>query len=152
MSTDRYTAKPFVFDGVDFQFWKAKMESYIQAQGFAIWEKVYKPYEVPENDAVTEANMTQVEANSKARNLIIQGIGKNYFYRVAHHKSVYQVWKALSDYHEGSSTIKEVRQDMYKKNYMRSVMKPGGSLDDFFARFNKILSNLRSVNVTYTDA
>jgi hypothetical protein len=112
MSTDRYTAKPFVFDGVDFQFWKAKMESYIQAQGFAIWEKVYKPYEVPENDVVTEANMTQVEANSKARNLIIQGIGKNDFYRVTHHKSAYQVWKALSDYHEGSSTIKEVRQDM----------------------------------------
>jgi hypothetical protein len=41
---------------------------------------------------------------------------------------------------------------MYKKDYMRFEMKPGESLDDFFARFNKILSNLRSVNVTYTDA
>jgi hypothetical protein len=35
---------------------------------------------------------------------------------------------------------------------MRFEMKPGESLDDFFARFNKILSNLRSFNVTYTDA
>jgi hypothetical protein len=57
MATDRYSAKPCVFDGVDFQFCKAKMESYIQSQGFTIWEKVYKPYEVPEIDGVTTANM-----------------------------------------------------------------------------------------------
>ena len=95
MSTDRYSTKPFVFDGVDFQFWKAKMESNIQAQGFAIWEKVYKPFEVPKNDAVTAANMSQVEADSKSRNLIIQGIGRSDFDRVVHLKSTYQVWKAL---------------------------------------------------------
>ena len=34
---------------------------------------------------------------------------------------------------------------------MRFEMKPGESLDDFFARFNKILSNLHAVNITYTD-
>jgi hypothetical protein len=110
---DRYSTKPFVFDGVDFQFWIAKMESYIQAQGFAIWEKVYKPFEVPKNDAVIAANMSQVEANNKARNLIIHG--RCDFDRVVHLKSAYEVWKALYDYHEGSSTIKEVRQDMNKK-------------------------------------
>ena len=107
---------------------------------------------MPENDAVTAANIAQVEANSKARNLIIQGLGRSDFDRVVHLKSAYEVWKALCDYHEGSSTIKEVRQDMYKKDYMRFEMKPGESIDDCFARFNKILSNLRAVNVTYTDA
>lgn len=152
MATDRYSAKPCVFNGVDFQFWKAKMESYLQAQGFTIWEKVYKPYEVPEIDGVTSANMAQVEANSKARNYIIQGLGKSDFDRAVHLKSAYQVWKALCDYHEGSSTIKEVHQDMYKKDYMRFEMKPGEALDYFFAHFNKILGNLRAVNVTYTDA
>jgi hypothetical protein len=87
------------------------MEAYIQAQGYAIWEKFYKPYEVPKNNTVTAANMPQVEANSKARNIIIQGLGRSDFDCVVHLKSAYQVWKALCDYHEGSSTIKEVRQD-----------------------------------------
>ena len=77
MALDRYSIKPCVFDGVDFQFWKAKMAAYIQAQGFAIWEKVYKPYVVPENNEVTAHNMSHVEANSKARNLIIQGLGRS---------------------------------------------------------------------------
>jgi len=107
---------------------------------------------VPEIDGVTTANMAQVEANSKARNYIIRELRKSDFDRVVYLKSAYQVWKALCDYHEGSSTIKEVCQDMYKKDYMRFEMKPGEALDDFFARFNKILSNLHAVNVTYTDA
>jgi len=133
METDRYSAKSCVFDGVDSQFSKAKMESYIQAQGFTIWKKVYKPYE--EIDAATTANMVQVEANNKARNYIIQGLGKSDFDRVMHLKSAYHVWKALCDYHEGSSTIKEVHQDMYKKDYMRFEMKPGEALNDFFCSF-----------------
>ena len=107
---------------------------------------------VPENNEVTTQNMPHVEANSKARNLIIQGLGRSDFDRVIHLKSTYEVWKALCDYHEGSSTIKEVREDLFKKDYMCFEMKPGESLDDFFARFNKILSNLRAVNITYTDA
>jgi hypothetical protein len=100
MATDKYSRKPCVFDGVDFQYWKAKMEAYIQAQGYAVWEKVFKPYEVPEDNAVTVAS-------SKARNIIIQGLGSD-FDSVVHLKSAYQVWKALCDYHEGTSTIKEV--------------------------------------------
>jgi hypothetical protein len=47
MATDKYLTKPCVFYGVDFHYWKAKMEAYIQAQGYAIWENVFKPYEVP---------------------------------------------------------------------------------------------------------
>ena len=147
---DRYSTKPCIFDGVDFQYWKAKMEAYIQAQGSLIWEKVTTPFEVPAQ--VNNTNRADVENNSKARNLIIQGLARSDFDRVVHLKTAHEVWKALCDYHEGSSTIKEVRQDMYKKDYMRFEMKPGESLDDFFARFHKILSNLRAVSVTFTDA
>ena len=128
------------------------MEAYTQSHGFAIWEKVYKPYMAPENNGVTAQNMSHVKANNKARNLIIQGLGRSNFDQVIHLKSAYEVWKALCDYHEGSNTIKEVRQYLFKKDYMHFEMKPGESLDDFFAQFNKILSNLRAVNITYTDA
>ncbi len=88
---DRYSIKPCIFDGIDFQYWKAKMKAYIQAQGFTIWEKVYKPYQVPANNVVIAENMPHVEANSKARNLIIQGLGRSDFDRVVLLKSAYEV-------------------------------------------------------------
>jgi hypothetical protein len=40
---------------------------------------------------------------------------------------------------------------MYKNKYMRVEMKTSESLDEFFAQFNKILSNLRALGVIYTD-
>jgi hypothetical protein len=54
MSTHRYSIKPCVFNGVDFQFWKAKIEAYIQAQGSLIWEKVITSFDVP--NQVNDAN------------------------------------------------------------------------------------------------
>ena len=149
---DRYSTKPCIFDGVDFQFWKAKMKAYIMAQSYAIWEKVAKPYVLLADDAITPANLVHVENNYKARNFIIQGLQRSDVDRVSHLASAHEVWNALCSYHEGSNSVKEVRQDMYKKEYMRFEMKTGESLDEFFARFNKILSNLRALGVTYTDA
>ena len=147
---DRYSTKPCVFNGVDFQFWKAKMEAYIQAQGYLIWEKVVTPFVMP--NQVNDTNRADLDYNNKARNLIIQGLGRSDFDRVFHYNSAYDIWKALCDYHEGSNTVKEVRQDMYRKEYMRFEMKTGESVDEFFARFNKILGNLRAVGVTYSNA
>ena len=73
------------------------MEAYIQAQGFVIWEKVFKPYDVPANNLVTAENISQVEANSQARNIIIQGLGRSDFDLVVHLKSAYEVWETLCD-------------------------------------------------------
>ena len=70
------------------------MEAYIQSQDFDVWEKVSNAYVIP--NQINDANKVAFEANCKARNLIINGVGR-------------------SDYHQGSSTIKEVRKDVYKK-------------------------------------
>ena len=97
---DRYSTKPCVFDGVDFQFWKAKMKAYIMAQSYAIWEKVSKPYALPEDDAITATNLVHVENNYKARNFIIQGLQRSDFNRVSHLASAHELWNALCSYHE----------------------------------------------------
>jgi hypothetical protein len=76
-----------MFDGFDFQYWKAKMQAYIQAQGYLIWEKVTNPFVVP--NQVNDNNRPDVENNRKARNLIIQGLGRSNFDRVVHLKSAY---------------------------------------------------------------
>lgn len=114
-----------------------------------IWEKVIIPFTVP--NQVNTANQADMENNSKARNLIIQDLGRSDFDHVFHLNSTYDVWKVLCDYHEGSNMVKEVRQDMRKKEYMSFEMKLGESADDLFAHFNKILSNLRAMKVTFSD-
>ena len=52
----------------------------------------------------------------------------------------------MHNFHQESSNIKELRKDLFKKEYIKFEMKSGEALDDYLARFNKILSNLRSVD------
>lgn len=71
---EKYSAKPFVFDGHNFVIWKARMEAYLQSQGHNVWNKVKSPYTVPDDADITPANVAQVDFNYRARNAIIGGI------------------------------------------------------------------------------
>jgi hypothetical protein len=58
----------------------------------------------------------------------------------------------LCNTYEGSSEIKSSRRDTYNRQYQTFSQKPGESLDDCFARFESIVSSLRSCGpLAYSD-
>jgi hypothetical protein len=62
------------------------------------------------------------------------------------------VWLKLCNIFEGSSEIKSSHKDTYNRQYRTFSHKPGKSLDDYFARFESIVSSLRSYDpLTYSD-
>jgi hypothetical protein len=64
--------------------------------------------------------------------------------RVAHLETAHDVWLKLCNTYEGFSEIKSSRRDTYNRQYQTFSQKPGESLDDCFARFESIISSLRS--------
>nr|AAR89047.1 putative integrase [Oryza sativa Japonica Group] len=144
----RFSTKPHVFDGTDFSHWCSRMQSYIMAEDYDIWRKVSHPYVIPE--AInTAAEKTAFEQNCKARNILLSGISRSDYDRVAHLQTAHEIWTTLSNFHQGTNNIKELRRDLFKKEYIKFEMKPGEALDDYLSRFNKILSDLRSVDSSY---
>jgi hypothetical protein len=77
-------------------------------------------------------------------NLITTALGRNVHDRVSHLKTAHDVWLRLCSTYEGSSEIKSSHKDTYNRQYQSFSQKPGESLDDCFARFESIVSNLRS--------
>jgi hypothetical protein len=72
--------------------------------------------------------------------------------RVAHLKTAHGVWLKLCNIYKGSSEIKSSRRDTYNRQYQTFSQKPGESLDDCFARFESIVSSLRSCGpLAYSD-
>jgi hypothetical protein len=71
-------------------------------------------------------------------------LGRNVYDRVSHLETDHDVWIKLCNTYEGSSEIKSSRRDTYNRQYQTFSQKPGESLDDCFARFVSIASNLRS--------
>jgi hypothetical protein len=72
----------------------------------------------------------------------LSGISRSEYDRVAHLRTAHEIWTDLSNFHQIINNIKELRRDIFKKEYIKFEMKPGEALDDYLSRFNKILSDL----------
>jgi hypothetical protein len=71
---------------------------------------------------------------------------------VSYLETAHDVWLKLCNTYEGSSEIKSSHKDTYNKQYQTFSQKPGESLDDCFARFESIVSSLRSCGLlAYSD-
>jgi hypothetical protein len=93
----------------------------------------------------TQGELQRYENNYKA-------LGWNVYDRLAHLETTHDVWLKLCNTYEGSSEIKFSRRDTYNRQYQTFSQKPGESLDDCFARFESIVSSLRSCGpLAYSD-
>jgi hypothetical protein len=123
------------------------------SQGFAIWKIVQKKYVILATlENATQGELQMYQDNYKALNLITTALGRNVYNRVSHLKIAHDVWLKFCNTYEGSSKIKSSCKDTYNRQYQTFSQKPGESLDDFFARFESIMSNLRSCGpLTYSN-
>jgi hypothetical protein len=100
----------------------------------------------------TQDELQRYENNYKVLNLITAVIGRNVYDHVSHLETTHDVWLKLCNTYEGSSKIKLSRKDTYTRKYQIFSQKLGEFLDDCFARFESIVSNLRACGpLTYTD-
>jgi hypothetical protein len=101
-------------------------------------------YKIPTTlDNVTQGELQRYENNYKALNLITTALGRNVYDRIIHLETGHVVWLKLCNTYEGSFEIKSLCKDTYNRQYQTFSQKPGESLDDCFARFESIVSNLR---------
>jgi hypothetical protein len=142
-----------VFNGEDFGYWKNRTHNYLQSQGCAIWEIIQELFVIPATlDNATHDELQRYESNYKALNLITTTLGINVYDRVSHLETTHDVWLKLCNTYEGSSEIKSTRRDTYNRQYQNFSQKPSESLDDCFARFESIVSSLRSCGpLAYSD-
>jgi hypothetical protein len=150
---EKGAVKLVVFNDEDFGYWKNRTRNYLLSQGRAIWKIVQEAYVILDTlDHVTHGELQRYENNYKTLNLITTALGRNVYDRVALLETAYDVWLKLCNTYESSSEIKSSRRDTYNRKYQTFSQKPGESLDDCFARFESIVSSLRSCGpLAYSD-
>jgi hypothetical protein len=142
-----------VFNDEDFGYWKNQTRNYLLSQGRAIWKIVQQAYVIPTMlDNVTQGELTRYKNNYKSLNLITIVLGRNVYDRVSYLETAHDVWLKLCNNYEGSFEIKSCHKGTYNRQYQIFSQKPGESLDDCFARFESIVSNLCSCGpLIYSD-
>jgi hypothetical protein len=96
--------------------------------------------------------LQRYQNNYKTLNLITTALGRDVYDRVSHFETAHDIWLKLCSTYESSSKIKSSRKNTYNRQYQIFSQKSGESLDDCFARFESIVSNLRAYGpLAYTD-
>jgi hypothetical protein len=90
------------------------------------------------------AELMKYDNNYKALNLITTDLGRNVYDCIPHLESAHVVWEKMCNTFEGMFEIKSTRKETYNRQYQTISQKPSESLDDCFARFESIVSSLRS--------
>ena len=91
------------------------MKTYIQAQGFEIWQSIVDGYKEPTILPTNERAIKIRKNNSKATNALLNGLCESIYTKVIHCKSVKEIWDKLQNIYEGDSKVKETKLQTYRR-------------------------------------
>jgi hypothetical protein len=85
------------------------MRTYIQAQGFQVWQSIVDGYTAPAVPPTNDKAVKLGENNSKSTNALLNGLNDTVFTKVAHCKSAKEIWDKLQNIYEGDTKVKAAK-------------------------------------------
>ena len=124
--------RPPIFNGEGYHYWKTRMQIFIEAIDYNIWEAIeIGPY-VPSiidgststgttiekpRDKWSEEDKRRVQYNLKAKNIITSALGINEYFRTSNCTSAKEMWDTLQLTHEGTTDVKRSRINTLTHEY-----------------------------------
>ncbi|XP_009770184.1 uncharacterized protein [Nicotiana sylvestris] len=101
-------------------------------------------------DEYTDEQMSVVQVNAKARNLLYNVISGEEYEKISSCDTTKEIWDKLEVTYEGTNKVKETHINMLVHGYELFQMKQGESIKEIFTRFNKIISDLKAFGKPYS--
>jgi hypothetical protein len=111
------------FSGQKYAFWSIRMKTYIQEQGFEIWQSIVDGYTTLTVPPTNGKAVKLGHNNSKSKNELLNGLSDTIFTKVAHCKSTKEIWDKLQNIYEGDSKVKATKLQTYKGQFEQLKMK-----------------------------
>lgn len=91
-----------------------------------------------------------MEKNTKAKKILICGLGPDEYNRIFVCSNAKQIWYALQTTHEGTNQVKRSRIELLMRNYEFFSMKESEPIHDMMTRFTIITNELKSLGKVFT--
>jgi hypothetical protein len=124
----------------EYAFWSIRMKTYIQAQGFEIWQSIVDGYTAPTVSPTNDKAMKLDQNNSKATNALLNGLGESIFTKFLHCKSAKEIWDTLQNIYEGDSKVKVIKLQTYRVQVEQLNMKEDENIAAYFLRVDEIVN------------
>jgi hypothetical protein len=116
------------------------MKTYIQAQGFQVWQSIVDGYTAPTVPPTNDKAVKLNENNSKAKNALLNGLSDTIFTKVAHCKYAKEIWDKLRNIYEGDSKVKEAKLQTYRGQFEQLKMKEDEDITAYFLRVDETVN------------
>jgi len=145
--------RPPMFCGLNYQFWKIRMQIFIESIDKGIWDAIvngpYTPKCVAENKQVdkpwsewNDEERRRAQYDCNAKNIITSSFSMDEFFRVSQCKNAKKMWDVLEVTHEGTSEVKRARKHALIQEYELFKMQKGESIAEVQKRFTHIVNHL----------
>ncbi|MGZ7907532.1 hypothetical protein, partial [Haemophilus sp. SZY H53] len=112
--------------------------------GASIWDICNSADYVVLAARVTQLQIDEHDANSRARNALFSCLSMSEFDRVSHLPTAREIWATLMRFHEGTTQVKSRLYESHKREYENFRHMPGESIESLFARFQVIVNRMRA--------
>jgi hypothetical protein len=116
------------------------MKTYIQAQGFEIWQSIVDGYIVPTVPPTNDKAVKLGQNNSKTTNAHLNGLSETLFTKVTHCKSAKEIWNKLQNIYEGDTKVKEAKIQTYRSQFKQLKMKEDENIATYLFRVDEIVN------------
>jgi hypothetical protein len=99
------------------------MKTYIQAHGFDVWETIVDGYKTPTTIMTDRDGKKLNENNSKAKNVILNGLDHLVYVKVMHCYSAKDIWDKLQNIYKGDAKVKGAKLQTYRGQFEQLKMK-----------------------------
>src|ERR1044072_7399572 len=155
-----YNAKPPVFDGEKFDYWKDKIKSFFLGLDFELWELVTEGYEEPkdaEGNAIPLSQMTEPQKKNfknhhRARTILLNSISYLEYEKIINKETAKSIYDSLVMIHEGNNQVKETKALALLQKYEAFKMEDNESVEEMFSRFQILVAGLKVLNKGYNTA
>src|SRR5580765_387532 len=155
-----YSAKPPIFDGEKFEYWKDRIESLFLGFDVDLWDIVIEGYEHPkdaEGKAISRSQMTEAQKKTfkdhrKARTILLNAISYAEYEKITDKETAKYIFDSLQMTHEGNTQVKETKALALIHKYEAFRMEEDESVETMFSRFQMLVARLRVLDKGYSTA
>ncbi|KAK2415413.1 gag-protease polyprotein [Trifolium repens] len=145
--------RPPVLNGSNYDYWKARMIAFIKFMDQKAWRAIITVWNHPivsaedgssilkgEGDWTSEEE-TEANSNSKALNVIFNGVDENIFKLINTCTEAKQAWEILQTAHEGTSKVKMSKLQLLSTKFENLKMEDDENISEFNNRIRDIANS-----------
>ena len=164
------TARPPLFSGTNYSYWKNKMRIWIRSQDVRIWKVIENGNHIPTKttsakegevsvskqvpkgeDEYSDDDWKKVAMNDKAINFIHCALNEHDYMKISTCETAKEIWDKLQITYEGTDHVKESKVFMLVHEWENFKMKDEESIEEALERLSKIFNNLSMLGTKYND-